>query len=745
MATVRSDFYHRCVEIPALAKLLETGQFPLSTPTDTLIDMITRPAERAGLDFDEGLPGRILDDAGKQPGTLPLLAYTLDELHRVCPGTLTHQAYERLGGVAGAIGTRAEDVFQRKLDDATRATFDAVFRELVDIDEHGHVARRRAPLSTVAGSPDAERLVDVFVEARLLVRSADAGQEPVVSAAHEALFRSWDRLREWIELGQDDLVLLRRVRAAAREWDEAGREDAYLWQHERLAPVYEMITRLQPAADPVLSTFIKPEHERLLAEFTSPALQGYRRQNIADRLCVIGAYVVPELHAAMLGGEPAVRTAAAAALARLAPASIHSLMEAARHHDPDVRLAALSALRQTTDPDVVPALGHALHDTDDRVRSLAGGGLRAIATPEAQSILAAAAGDADVDIRWQAVGMLGTFGEAAVSPLLLAMRDNDFRVRTDALRALQAICADAPEPLISALHDQNASMRAAATEVLGTLDERAIPALLAARDDLDDDVAWRVRDALDTLGHLDPVDELIATLPDSTDALVRCGAEAVAPLQAVLTSPRPSELRVAAAHALSELGDEGADALTAALADERPQVWLRAMDALKTWPFRGGDVAGFEGRQQEAAIALLLAGESDAGLGRLATAVNEQTRMRLAELLPARPTSSGKAALVQLMLDEEPVVSTMAAYSAGKMGLEMLPLLSQWMSDLDSSVRGQVEIALRTMGAPAVPWLLDFVSCSDGLARDLAIEVLTGIGTPAAVFGLAERGVQPRK
>ncbi|MGW6928871.1 nSTAND1 domain-containing NTPase [Lentzea sp. NPDC054927] len=745
VATVRSDFYHRCVEIPALAKLLETGQFPLSTPTDTLIDMIARPAACAGLDFDEGLPGRILDDAGKQPGTLPLLAYTLDELHRVCPGTLTHHAYERLGGVAGAIGTRAEDVFQRKLDDATRATFDAVFRELVDIDEHGHVARRRAALSTVAGSPAAERLIDVFVEARLLVRSAEPGQEPVVSAAHEALFGSWNRLREWIEVGQDDLVLLRRVRAAAREWDEADRADAYLWQHERLEPVYEMISRLQPAIDPVLRDFIEFEHVRLLTEFTSPALEGYRRQSIADRLCVIGLQAVPELLDAMLDGAPAVRTAAAAALARLAPASILGLVEAAAHHpDADVRLAALSALRQTTDPHVVPALGHALHDPDDRVRSLASGGLRAIGGAEAQSILAAAAGDADVDIRWQAVGMLGAFGEAAVNPLLLAMRDNDVRVRTDALRALQAICADAPEPLISALHDQNASMRAAATEVLGTLDERAIPALLAARDDLDDDVVWRVRDALDALGHADPVDELIGNLPDTVDALVRHGEEAVAPLQAVLTSLRPSEMRVAAAHALRRLGDAGTHALVAALHDERPQVWLRAMDALKTWPGSFSDILDLQGRPHEAAVALLLADEHGYGVTMLRNA-DLPTRRVFAATLSAWPSHYVNSRLVELLQEQDTAVPVLAARSVGAIGAEMLPLLAPLVND--PNLQYPLKLALQAIGAEAVPWLLDLVSGPDEQARELAIDVLSDISGQAAVFGLVERGIelQPRK
>ena len=71
--TVRSDFYHRCVDIPELSRLMVVGQFPLSVPADTLLDMITKPAERALLEFDEGLTWRILDETGQEPGSLALI------------------------------------------------------------------------------------------------------------------------------------------------------------------------------------------------------------------------------------------------------------------------------------------------------------------------------------------------------------------------------------------------------------------------------------------------------------------------------------------------------------------------------------------------------------------------------------------------------------------------------------------------------------------------------------------------
>jgi hypothetical protein len=114
VVTLRADFYARCVEVPALADLLETTTYPLAAPTSgALHEMITRPAERAGLALETSLGDRILDDTGTEPGALALMAYALDELYHQGHNDhlLTKAEYEALGGVQGAIGKRAEVVF----------------------------------------------------------------------------------------------------------------------------------------------------------------------------------------------------------------------------------------------------------------------------------------------------------------------------------------------------------------------------------------------------------------------------------------------------------------------------------------------------------------------------------------------------------------------------------------------------------------------------------------------------------
>jgi formylglycine-generating enzyme required for sulfatase activity len=291
--TMRADFYHRCLEWDVLDKLLADGQFTLIAPKiGALHEMINRPAERAGLRIEEGLPERILDDTSTEPGALALMAFALYELWKLAMddnGVLSHSAYESFNGVHGAIGKRAEDTFKAiKEKEADLDTALArVFRELMEVDDRGVVTRRRAPLKQVAGGAVAEALIDALTVSRLLVTSRGVDQEPMVEVAHEAIFNNWPRLKEWIETRRDDLRLLRQVRIAAAEWAK-GHAAHLLWPHERLVFVSKMVERMRPSLSPLEEEFIRPESERLLKETDDAATTHQQRVKLGDRLAEIG-------------------------------------------------------------------------------------------------------------------------------------------------------------------------------------------------------------------------------------------------------------------------------------------------------------------------------------------------------------------------------------------------------------------------------------------------------------------------
>ncbi|MFC1959134.1 SUMF1/EgtB/PvdO family nonheme iron enzyme [Chloroflexota bacterium] len=294
IVTMRADFYARCVEWPELNALVKTGTYPLSAPGLLALGvMITRPAARAGLQFEDGLPDRILTDTGSEPGALALMGYTLDELYQMCGEDciLSNAAYEMLGGVQGAIGTRAQNTFET-LDEDTRAVLPQVFRRLVSVAEDGTATRQRAPLADVRFNAAAAQLVNAFVEARLLMAGRGPDGEPLVEVAHEALLRSWEQLKDWIDETRYELRLMQQVSSAAQLWDANEQMDAFRWLDERLQPVYNALDNLGIDREKNLSdterAFIRPEFDRLLEELGDPDTTHIRRNIIGERLEVLG-------------------------------------------------------------------------------------------------------------------------------------------------------------------------------------------------------------------------------------------------------------------------------------------------------------------------------------------------------------------------------------------------------------------------------------------------------------------------
>ncbi len=286
IVTLRSDFTAQAIENPVLARLINQGNYMLAAPTaGALIEMIKRPAERAGLTWDDGLPERIQGDTGSNAGALALMAYALDELYQTSHADqrLTFSAYQAIGGVERAIGKRAESAFEKLLLPDKERLLQRVFRELVTVDERGTATRQRAPFGTF--DQQALTLIRSFADARLLV-TQDAGAE----VAHEAIFRTWERLKIWIAEAQEDLILLRQVRTAAAEWETRKRRAEYRWSHERLNSVYEMLSRLGKSEflSEVEREFVRPEADLLLEELVSIETTHYRRFEIGDRLAKIG-------------------------------------------------------------------------------------------------------------------------------------------------------------------------------------------------------------------------------------------------------------------------------------------------------------------------------------------------------------------------------------------------------------------------------------------------------------------------
>ncbi|MET9226106.1 helix-turn-helix domain-containing protein [Lentzea sp. NPDC003310] len=236
---MRADFYGHCARYPALAQALEDAQVlvgPMST--DELRKAITQPAVEVGCALETGLVARLIADATGEPGVLPHVSHALLETwQRKRGNTLTLASYHESGGIARAVATTAEHAYTG-LDERQRVQARQVLLRLVTPGDGTEDTKRPVRRSELAADDVVEHLAD----ARILTVDGDT-----VEISHEAVIRSWPRLRDWLAEARDDLRVHRRLTTAAADWEAHDRDPGSLYRGAPLSQATDWAQR-DPAA-----------------------------------------------------------------------------------------------------------------------------------------------------------------------------------------------------------------------------------------------------------------------------------------------------------------------------------------------------------------------------------------------------------------------------------------------------------------------------------------------------------------
>ena len=235
--TVRADFYDRPLADVHLGPLCRESTMPLA-PLDAaeLERAITGPLVGSGVGIEDGLAATIIADVAARSGALPLMEFTLANLFDRREGDLLmNRAYADLGGIAGAIATQAEGIYQ-ELSPADQEHLRRLLSSLVTPGENTDDTRRRALMAEVPDVP--ADIVERLANARLVTVDRDAATgEPTIEIAHEALLAHWPRLCSWIDADRTELLVHRTVREATAGWVHSGHEPSHLFRGARLAGV----------------------------------------------------------------------------------------------------------------------------------------------------------------------------------------------------------------------------------------------------------------------------------------------------------------------------------------------------------------------------------------------------------------------------------------------------------------------------------------------------------------------------
>jgi formylglycine-generating enzyme required for sulfatase activity len=254
LGTMRSDFLTLFQLFPGAQENYEEITLD-PMPSERFAEVIEGPAQRFGLDLDPGLSERLAADTSFNDA-LPLLAYTLEKLYERCreSGKLTIKAYESLfpavtvieggkpieyRGVAASIKHRADDILGEtgyavlSAEDPRMRDLRRAFFALARVGEAGQFTRRIALRSRLPAS--CTDVLERFVNERLLVTGTTTDGTPTLSVAHEAPFRVWDRLRDWLHQDRRALALRGQIESEAteRKWP---------WPEDR---VIDAVTEIQ--------------------------------------------------------------------------------------------------------------------------------------------------------------------------------------------------------------------------------------------------------------------------------------------------------------------------------------------------------------------------------------------------------------------------------------------------------------------------------------------------------------------
>ncbi|MGH3913011.1 MAG: AAA family ATPase, partial [Pseudonocardiaceae bacterium] len=235
VCTLRLEFLDQLLLDPALAAVPTHTHTLRPLRREALRAVIEEPARLAGIDLDEGLADRLVDDTDSGEA-LPLLAFTLAQLADGVGrgGRLSAARYDQLGGVQGALTHQADAALADAVTSGGRYRDQVIagLLRLITVDEQGRPTRWRVNRAELPDQVVTE--LDTFVARRLLTTDSDNGTV-LIGVAHEAFLSAWLPLVEAITASVSALRARRTVEHAAAGWHNSGRPPSRLWGGGQLA------------------------------------------------------------------------------------------------------------------------------------------------------------------------------------------------------------------------------------------------------------------------------------------------------------------------------------------------------------------------------------------------------------------------------------------------------------------------------------------------------------------------------
>lgn len=237
--SMRSDFYNRFSLYEEMTQIKENSEV-LDLPVmgaSEIAEIIEEPARKACLRWEVDAKGvslnrYVLKDAVAIKG-LPLIEFALSELYetRNEKDVLTREAYDKIGGLKGAVINYADKCYASFTEEEKNALNDILSFVITESASNKETyVRKTSVRADMEKSPLHKAVIDKLLDARLFVTGKDSLGRPTITIIHEILLKSWSVIAEWIEKEKEFIWTNRHYEQLAQHWTNANKKKTELIQ-----------------------------------------------------------------------------------------------------------------------------------------------------------------------------------------------------------------------------------------------------------------------------------------------------------------------------------------------------------------------------------------------------------------------------------------------------------------------------------------------------------------------------------
>jgi hypothetical protein len=280
--TLRADFLGKALSYRPFADALQNADLKLGPMNrNELREIIEKPPTLLNVKIEDGLTDYILNEINEEAPSLPLLAFALTKLwEKQTHGTLTHFAYNEIGGVENALASYADSVYEglRPEEQARARNF---FKQLIRPREAFETNWYMAASAKL--EPDEQEVAKKLAESRLIAIRQNDTTGQIAEFAHECLITGWRRLREWLETDREFQTWRERLKTEIQRWEQNNYKSKYLLKDGPLTEAEDWMKKRRE--------LMKAEEQEFVEAGVNIRKKSQRRRKASIAAAIIAAFM----------------------------------------------------------------------------------------------------------------------------------------------------------------------------------------------------------------------------------------------------------------------------------------------------------------------------------------------------------------------------------------------------------------------------------------------------------------------